>query len=52
MTTAREFREKAAQLRRTALLVSDDDVREALIELAEQYDALADDPPRDGESED
>jgi hypothetical protein len=49
MATARELREKAAQLRRTALLVSDDDVRRALIELAEQYEALADDPPGKGE---
>jgi hypothetical protein len=40
--TARELRNKAAELRRTAGLVSDDDIAHALIELAEQYEALAD----------
>jgi replicative DNA helicase len=41
--TARELRNKAAELRRTARLVSDDDIARALIELAEHYEALADD---------
>ena len=40
--TARELRNKAAELRRASQLVSDDDVAQALIELAEQYEALAD----------
>jgi hypothetical protein len=40
--TARELREKAAELRRTAGLVSDDDIAHALVELAEHYEALAD----------
>jgi hypothetical protein len=39
--TARELRNKAAELRRTARLVSDDDIAHALIELAEQYETLA-----------
>jgi cytochrome c553 len=39
--TARELRTKATELRRTADLVSDDDIAHALIELAEHYEALA-----------
>jgi hypothetical protein len=39
---ARELRAKAAELRRTARLVSDDDIARALVELAEHYEALAD----------
>jgi hypothetical protein len=36
------LRDKAAELRRTAGLVSDDDIAHALIDLAEHYEALAD----------
>jgi hypothetical protein len=39
---ARELRAKAAELRRTSRLVSDDDIARALIELAEHYEAVAD----------
>jgi hypothetical protein len=39
--TARELRNKAAELRRTARLVSDDDIAHALTELAAEYEALA-----------
>ena len=42
---ARELRAKAAELRQTARLVSDDDIARALIELAEHYEALADAAP-------
>ena len=47
--TARELRDKAAELRRTASLVSDDDIAQALVELAGHYDALADAPSREME---
>ena len=40
--TARELRDKAAELRRTAQLVSDEEIAHALVELAERYEALAD----------
>ena len=40
--TARELRNKAAELRRTARLVSDEGITHALIELAEHYEALVD----------
>jgi hypothetical protein len=39
---ARELRAKAGVLRRTARLVSDDDIARALIELAEHYEDRAD----------
>ena len=40
--TARELRDKAAELRRTAQLVSDEDIGRELVELAAHYEALAD----------
>jgi hypothetical protein len=40
--TVRELRDKAAELRKTARLVSDDDIARALVELAAHYEALAD----------
>jgi hypothetical protein len=40
--TARELRDKAADLRRTAGLVSDEDIARELAELAAHYEALAD----------
>jgi hypothetical protein len=46
---AQELRAKAAELRRTARLVSDDDIARALIELAEHYEALANATPEDRE---
>ena len=46
---ARELRAKAAELRRTARVVSDDDIARALVELAEHYEALADATPEDRE---
>jgi hypothetical protein len=47
--TFRELRDKAAELRRTAGLVSDEDIAHALVELAEQYEALADAASREME---
>jgi hypothetical protein len=47
---ARELRKRAEHYRRVALVVSDEDVSRALLELAERYEALArtltqEDPP-------
>jgi hypothetical protein len=39
MTARDHLRDKAAELRRTARVVSDDDIARALIELAEHYEA-------------
>ena len=38
---ARELRERAEHYRRTAILVSDEDISKALLELAKHYAALA-----------
>jgi hypothetical protein len=38
---ARELRERAERYRRAALLVSDEDASNAMLELAEHYEALA-----------
>jgi hypothetical protein len=38
---ARELRQRAEHYRRVALMVSDEDVSKALLELAEHYAALA-----------
>ena len=38
---ARELRKRAEHYRRVALLVSDEDLSKALLELAERYAALA-----------
>jgi cytochrome c553 len=38
---ARELRERAEYYRRVAMLVSDEDISKALLELAEHYAALA-----------
>jgi hypothetical protein len=47
---ARELRKRAEHYRRVALVVSDEDLSKALLELAERYEALArtltqEDPP-------
>ena len=40
---AQQLREKAAYFRRVALLLSDMEISEALLELADEYESLADD---------